>query len=204
MNDVGQPGIDNPICNSCGLYVGKNTPFHGLEGNPHPKILVIGEAVCCDGDVTGSIFKGASGKMIKELLRSCGYGDCSAFLNIVRCHPEGNKLSTRVIKACSQFLWRDLLIMRSHLELTILLGKTAFDVVIGVKEKQWNDYMWILNTETDNPNAILLCYTCYHPAYIMRRRSLEAQWKIGLKDALDHVPRDITIKGWDYSNWTIE
>lgn len=199
MNSIGVPGIDNPICNSCGLYVNKQTPFHGLEGNPHPDVLVIGEAVCCDGDTTGSVLKGASGRMIKDLLAEQGYWDMSAFLNVVRCHPEGNKLRKPVVDACSQFLLRDLWALKPVL--TILSGKTAFQVVVGVKEKDWNGYTWLVDK---GDGLFLSCYACYHPAYIMRRRSLEAEWRNGIISALDDVPtfQAFRIKGWDVSPGT--
>lgn len=96
-------------CRRCPLAAGRNTLVFG-SGNPHAKLMFIGEAPGKNEDLTGAPFVGAAGKLLDELLASIGVDRADVFIaNLVKCRPPGNRdPETIEIETCSPFLARQI------------------------------------------------------------------------------------------------
>ena len=62
------------------------------SGNPHARILVIGEAPGKNEDLQGEPFVGAAGKFLNELLEDAGLKREDIFIaNVLKCRPPANR-----------------------------------------------------------------------------------------------------------------
>ncbi len=115
----------NPNCEDCNLCnVAENVCIMG-SGKIPAKIMVIGDTVGFSEDRSGIPFKGKTADLIiKYLLEN--EVDCSQiyFTHAVKCRtPEGKPPSGKEIKACNQYLKKE--IERVKPEFVLTLGATA-------------------------------------------------------------------------------
>ena len=76
------------------------------SGNPHARILVIGEAPGKNEDLQGEPFVGAAGKFLNELLEDAGLKREDIFIaNVLKCRPPANRNpQPHEIEACAPYL----------------------------------------------------------------------------------------------------
>lgn len=96
-------------CQRCPLAAGRTTLVFG-SGDPHARLMFIGEGPGKNEDLTGVPFVGAAGKLLDELLRSVGIDREQVFIaNVVKCRPPGNRDPEAIeIETCSPFLARQI------------------------------------------------------------------------------------------------
>ena len=78
-------------CRRCPLCDGRTQTVFGV-GNPHARVMFIGEAPGKNEDLQGEPFVGAAGHYLNELLGCAGLRRedvCSA--NVLKCRPPGNR-----------------------------------------------------------------------------------------------------------------
>ena len=175
------PGIDNPICQKCGLWKTCKTPFM----NPStvyddPLIMVVGESPGFNEDSQGVPFVGASGKKLREVLEAVGIDTNDiVFTNTVRCRPPDNKIYKKHINYCKQFMLQE--IEEYNPELVLLLGNSPLGAVLGESGiTNWNGVV----IEREDRAYIPL----FHPAYILRNPAVMDDWLEGfikVKELLD-------------------
>jgi DNA polymerase len=80
------------------------------SGDPHARLMFIGEAPGKNEDLTGEPFVGAAGKLLDELLDIIGLTRSQVFIaNMVKCRPPGNRdPEESEIDTCSPFLARQI------------------------------------------------------------------------------------------------
>lgn len=118
-------------CSKCGLAATRNHVIFG-EGNPHAKILIIGEAPGRDEDLGGRPFIGRSGQLLDKILAACGFTreEHVYISNIVKCRPPGNRDPERVEReACLPYLLKQIEIIDPSM--LVLLGATALKSMMG-------------------------------------------------------------------------
>ncbi len=150
----------------------KAVPGEGLAGS---NIMFIGEAPGREEDKTGRPFFGRAGKLLDKLLEDNKIKREKVFItSVVKCRPPKNrKPKTEELKSCRQW-WQKQIEIINPKKITIL-GKTAFDEVIGLGE--FKDYRgkWLeINSRFYLP--------LYHPAAALRspkkvRKILEKDFK---------------------------
>ena len=92
-------------CRRCPLADGRTQTVFGV-GNPHARVLFIGEAPGRNEDAQGEPFVGAAGHYLNELLGLAGLRREDVFIaNILKCRPPGNRdPRPEEIQACTPFL----------------------------------------------------------------------------------------------------
>jgi len=96
-------------CPKCELCKSRTHAVPG-EGDPHARIMLIGEGPGYHEDQQGRPFVGASGKFLSELLAQAGLKREDVFItNVVKCRPPGNRDPLPdEIAACSSYLDRQI------------------------------------------------------------------------------------------------
>lgn len=92
-------------CTRCSLCETRTNLVFG-DGDPHARILVVGEAPGKNEDLQGIPFVGAAGKFLDELLADAGLDRKDIFIaNVLKCRPPANRNpQPHEIEACAPFL----------------------------------------------------------------------------------------------------
>lgn len=92
-------------CTRCALCEGRTNVVFG-EGDPHARVLIVGEAPGKNEDLQGRPFVGAAGKFLDELLAHAGLAREEVFIaNVLKCRPPSNRNPhADEIEACAPFL----------------------------------------------------------------------------------------------------
>ena len=80
-------------CQRCKLSkLGRTQVVFGV-GNPHAKVMFVGEGPGFHEDKQGEPFVGAAGKLLNELLQSAGLSSRADvyIANVVKCRPPNNR-----------------------------------------------------------------------------------------------------------------
>ncbi len=96
-------------CQRCTLAAGRTCLVFG-SGDPHARLMFVGEAPGKNEDLTGEPFVGAAGHLLDELLEGIGLERSQVYIaNMVKCRPPGNRdPETLEIETCSPFLARQI------------------------------------------------------------------------------------------------
>ena len=97
------------VCPKCELARTRTHAVPG-EGNPHARIMLIGEGPGWHEDQQGRPFVGNAGKFLNELLALAGLKREDVFItNVVKCRPPGNRDPLPdEIAACAPYLDRQI------------------------------------------------------------------------------------------------
>ena len=92
-------------CHACSLCETRTNIVFG-EGDPHARVLIVGEAPGKNEDLQGRPFVGAAGKFLDELLEEAGLKREEVFIaNVLKCRPPSNRNpQADEIEACAPFL----------------------------------------------------------------------------------------------------
>lgn len=92
-------------CRRCSLCDGRTQTVFGV-GNPHARVMFIGEAPGKNEDLQGEPFVGAAGHYLNELLGCAGLRREDVFIaNVLKCRPPGNRdPRPEEIQTCTPFL----------------------------------------------------------------------------------------------------
>ena len=155
-------------CTRCRELVRNRTQTVFGVGDPHARLVFVGEAPGADEDRQGEPFVGRAGQLLNDIIikgmklrRQDVY-----ILNILRCRPPDNRTPLAVeAAACREYLDAQLDIIRP--EFICCLGACAAqnllgtDVTIGRLRGRFHDYHGIK----------VIC--TYHPAYVLRNPPAE-------------------------------
>ncbi len=152
-------------CQLCPLGKTRKNLVFG-QGNPHAKIIFVGEAPGADEDEQGLPFVGRAGQLLTDIIvkgmklkRSDVY-----ICNILKCRPPGNRnpLPDEIDK-CEPFLKKQLQIISPRV--ICALGKFAAQTLLKTETP-----ITALRGRFHNYEDIKLMPT-YHPAYLLRNPS---------------------------------
>jgi DNA polymerase len=92
-------------CHRCALGDTRTTLVFGV-GDPHARVLFIGEAPGRNEDLKGEPFVGAAGQLLNELLDHAGLSRDEVYIaNVLKCRPPGNRDPEQAeIETCTPFL----------------------------------------------------------------------------------------------------
>ncbi len=112
--------VEVSTCSKCKLCNGRNRAVPG-EGDPHARILFIGEGPGFHEDKQGRPFVGPSGRFLAELLASINLERKQVFItNVVKCRPPENRdPEPDEIKACDDYLDRQIAAIRPKVIVTL-------------------------------------------------------------------------------------
>lgn len=149
-------------CRRCRLCHGRRHAVPG-EGNPHARVMLIGEAPGVTEDELGRPFVGRSGRFLDWVLDECALNRESVFVtSSVKCRPPGNR-SPRAdeLVICRQ-AWLDRQIELIDPRLVVLMGKTPLRQLLGETASLTALHGTVRNLKGRR------CLITYHPAAAMR------------------------------------
>jgi uracil-DNA glycosylase family 4 len=175
-------------CDRCKLSKERTNIVFG-EGNPHARLVFIGEAPGMEEDRTGRPFVGQAGNLLVDIIKAMGLTRDEVYIcNIIKCHPPRNRdPEPDEIETCLPFLKAQLSLIKP--EVICALGRISAQSIVDNDLKitrdrgQWYLFMGIPLIPT------------YHPAYLLRYPKAKRQvWedvqkimkKLGLND-----PREV-------------
>ncbi len=149
-------------CDACPLAATRTRIVFG-SGNPHAKLVFVGEAPGAEEDRQGKPFVGRAGQLLTDIIEKGMKLERSEvyICNVLKCRPPENRnpLSSE-IEACEPYLIRQLEIMRP--KAICALGTYAAQTLLKTTETigrlrgRWHFYHGIPLRAT------------YHPAYLLR------------------------------------
>jgi uracil-DNA glycosylase family 4 len=147
-------------CQACPLGQTRNKFVYGV-GNPHAKLLFIGEAPGQDEDQLGEPFVGRAGQLLDKILAAIQLSRKEVYIaNILKCRPPGNRdpLPDEVSK-CIPYLKEQIRIMKP--KLICALGRIAAQNLLatttplGKLRGKWHEFEGIPLLVTYHPAALL-------------------------------------------------
>jgi len=148
-------------CRRCPLWEKRQKIVFG-QGNPHARLVFVGEAPGREEDIQGFPFVGEAGQLLDRILFAMGLTREEIYIcNVGKCRPPGNRDPLpEEVAACEPFLKRQLASIRPLL--LVALGRCSAQTLlrarapIGRMRGQWREYQGIPLMPT------------YHPAYLLR------------------------------------
>ena len=158
-------------CTRCKLHHGRTNVVFGV-GNPHARLMFIGEGPGAEEDARGEPFVGRAGKKLDEMIAAIGLRREDVYIaNVVKCRPPGNRdPEPDEVATCSPFLVRQIEAIRPHVIVT--LGSPAVRTLLRTREGitqlrgTWHSFRGIPVMPT------------YHPAYLLRAYTLDNRRKV--------------------------
>jgi uracil-DNA glycosylase len=149
-------------CIRCSELAATRTQTVFGVGNPHAKVMFIGEAPGADEDAQGEPFVGRAGQLLNRIITACGWQREDLYIcNILRCRPPGNRTPLPQEAAnCREYLDGQIAIVDP--EYIVCWGSCAAQNLLGQTEsigkmrQRWYEY----------GRAKVLC--TYHPSYLLR------------------------------------
>ena len=153
--------IDLGECRRCRLSESRKNIVFGA-GDPHARLVFVGEGPGYDEDQKGEPFIGAAGRLLTKIIEAIKYTREQVYIcNIIKCRPPGNRNPLPdEIEACLPFLKRQLATIKP--DVICALGTFAAQALLETKKPisklkgRFHDY-----------NGIRILPT-YHPAYLLR------------------------------------
>jgi len=149
-------------CQRCKLCSGRTHIVFGV-GNPHAKLMFVGEGPGRDEDLKGEPFVGRAGQLLTDIItKGMGLKREDVYIcNVVKCRPPENRNpEPDEVAACEPFLKKQIDIVRP--QIIVGLGKFAVQTLLNSKAPisklrgTWASY-----------HGIKLMPT-FHPAYLLR------------------------------------
>jgi len=157
-------------CSKCDLCKGRTKAVPG-EGNPHAKILFIGEGPGFHEDKQGRPFVGPSGQFLEELLKSINLKRSDVFItNVVKCRPPENRDPLPgEVGACNDYLDRQIAALKPRVIVT--LGRISMSKCFG------GEKISAIHGRARKKDGYM-CIPMFHPAAALRTES----YKIALRE----------------------
>ena len=157
-------------CNKCDLCNHRTQVVYNSGPNTST-LMIIGEAPGQQEDESGTPFIGRSGKLLTQLLTSCGiHRDDIYITNSVKCRPPGNRTpKNNEMTQCRDYLIRQ--IQQIKPRIIILLGAASIRTMLGPTERisnirgQWQKIHVAFMPE---PISVM---PMFHPSYLLRYSS---------------------------------
>ncbi|MDL2234018.1 uracil-DNA glycosylase [Ruminococcaceae bacterium OttesenSCG-928-L11] len=149
-------------CTGCGLCEGRKQVVFGT-GNPHAKIMLVGEGPGANEDKQGEPFVGQAGMLLDKMLIAAGFSRKSNvyIANVVKCRPPQNRdPAAEEISACLDHLREQFRIIRP--QIVVCLGRIAAQTLINPNFRVTREH-----GQFTQKNGVWFMGT-YHPAALLR------------------------------------
>ena len=152
-------------CSKCNLCKGRTKAVPG-EGDPHARILFIGEGPGFHEDRQGRPFVGPAGQFLDELLASINLKRSDVFItNVVKCRPPSNRDPLpEEIQACDDYLDRQIAALEPRVVVT--LGRYSMAKFFG------SEKISSIHGRACKKDGYI-CIAMYHPAAGLHQASLK-------------------------------
>lgn len=167
-------------CDRCVLCRNIRNKVPG-QGDPHARLMFIGEGPGHDEDLQGAAFVGRAGQLLTKMITAMGYTRDQVFIcNVVKCRPPENRTPLpEEAQACLPFLRAQFVLVRPRV--VVLLGATAARTVLGDSIRITRDRghfferkgVWFMPT--------------YHPSALLRDESKKRDAWSDLKQVMQKM-----------------
>ncbi len=139
------------------------------DGNPHARIMFVGEAPGRDEDIEGLPFVGRSGKLLDRMIGAIGLDRTKVYIaNVIPWRPPGNRTPTpQETQICLPFIQRQIELVDP--DVLVTLGNPSTQAILGTREGimrtrgRWLEY--------DTGKRVIRAIATFHPAYLLRSPS---------------------------------
>jgi len=175
-------------CQACDLCKTRQRTVFGVgasapEGQaPQVDWLIVGEAPGENEDRQGEPFVGQAGKLLDNMLRSCGLsrtapatqGGGVYIVNVLKCRPPGNRNPRpEEVAQCEPFLQRQVQLLRP--KIIIAMGRFAVQSLLqGSVPQIESQPLGKLRGKVYHYHGVPVVVT-YHPAYLLRSLAEKAK-----------------------------
>ena len=148
-------------CTACDLCKTRKNVVFG-SGDPHAKLMVIGEAPGENEDKQGEPFVGAAGQLLTNMLKAIGFDRKDVYIaNILKCRPPNNRDPLpHEVEKCTPYLKQQIAFIKP--KAILVLGRIAAHFLLNTDES-----LTRLRGKDFEYEGIPLVLT-YHPAYLLR------------------------------------
>jgi DNA polymerase len=148
-------------CQRCQLAGGRKNIVFG-DGDPHARLVFIGEGPGFDEDQQGLPFVGRAGRLLTRIIEAIKLDRSQVYIcNVIKCRPPQNRNpQPDEINSCFPFLERQIAAIKP--DFIVALGTFAAQTLLGVGTPisrlrgRFHEYKGIKVLPT------------YHPAYLLR------------------------------------
>ncbi len=148
-------------CQKCALAQTRTHIVFG-EGDPHARIMIVGEAPGAEEDKQGRPFVGEAGKLLNNMLKAIGIERGETFIcNILKCRPPGNRDPQPAEReACIPYLLKQMDIIKPSI--ILVLGLVAAQTLLNTRQS--------LGQLREGEHFIqkIPAHVTYHPAALLR------------------------------------
>ena len=154
-------------CKKCALHEGRTNTVFGV-GNPHARLVFVGEAPGYHEDQKGEPFVGKAGALLTDIIKAMQFRREDVYIcNVLKCRPPENRNpAPEEVVACSPYLFGQLQAIQP--EIIVALGLPAVHTLLkttaslGSLRGRFHDF----HLAPDGPPIKLM--PTYHPAYLLR------------------------------------
>ncbi|MEO7795513.1 MAG: uracil-DNA glycosylase [Thermoanaerobaculia bacterium] len=147
-------------CRQCKLCTTRTQTVFA-SGDPHARLMIVGEGPGAEEDRQGLPFVGAAGELLNKILSAIGLARDEVYVaNIVKCRPPGNRdPETDEVRACRGYLEKQIELVRP--EVLVILGRVAAQVLLGTDASlsrlrgDWHEVQGVPVRVTYHPAALL-------------------------------------------------
>jgi DNA polymerase len=150
-------------CTRCGLHRFRKNIVLG-EGDPHARLVFVGEGPGEEEDFQGRPFVGPAGQLLNRIIEAMGFERHEVFIaNVVKCRPPGNRTPRpEEVGTCGPFLFRQLRAISP--QVICALGSAAAQTLLETRERisqmRGRMHRW---------QGIMVMPT-FHPSYLLRHQ----------------------------------
>lgn len=158
---LGEIRTDLGDCKRCRLSEKRKNIVFGA-GDPHAKLMFVGEGPGYEEDQMGEPFVGAAGKLLTKIIEAINHTREQVYIcNIIKCRPPGNRNPMAdEIETCFPFLKRQIASVKPNVvcALGTFAAQTLLETTSPISKLRGSfyDYMGSKVIPT------------YHPAYLLR------------------------------------
>lgn len=155
-------------CRKCRLAAGRRKVVFGV-GNPHARLLFVGEGPGADEDAQGEPFVGRAGQLLTAMICAMRLRREDVYIaNIVKCRPPGNRdPEPDEAAACLPYLRRQIELVDPAV--IVLLGRIAARFLLGTTAPI-SSYRGVWKSWEGRD-----VLPTFHPAYLLRNPAAKAQ-----------------------------
>ncbi len=164
-------------CPHCTVVTGHTQTVFG-EGNPHAKLMFIGEAPGQEEDRTGRPFVGRAGQKLDQMIEAMGLQREDVYIaNVLKSRPPDNRTPLQgEVDACGPYLARQIDIIRPKVIVTLggPATKLMLQTDLGITKLRgvWAEY------RDEKAGLIVPVMPTFHPAYLLRNYTPDTRRKM--------------------------
>jgi len=153
-------------CTACELCDARTQTVFGV-GDPHARLMIVGEAPGAEEDRLGEPFVGPAGKLLDEMLFAIGLRRQQVYIcNILKCRPPRNADPTiEQSSACRPFLARQIALVNPAVILAVgrIAAQNLLQSTTPIGRLRGEAHAFTLDLHRIAP-----VWVTYHPAYLLR------------------------------------